>query len=279
MHILCLSTEIIIKILHNIDNDVDIKNLLITNKEFYKLYYFLFEIKFIERLKNKELKTLFSEYYEIKEINKKIYPYIKSYMFYNSINPFKNHDYFFICKLYLDELVGCPHLPTYGVIKFYLGPKIRENIFSAKVKYIKEIKKKITNIVIKKNRNYIIMNKKYSLPLSYMRELYTEKNFFMLSNDDNQVVRKNEKFCDKYLFGNQTYQHNNPIKIINQIPKQRSNDWMVILTLDPSYIFPTKEITGEMISFVIKKKYLEELSFNNVYAIYNNEQDPPSDSE
>lgn len=123
------------------------------------------------------------------------------------------------------------------------------------------------------------MNKKYSLPLSYMRDIYTEKNMLMLSNDDNNVVRKNEKFCDKYLFGNQTYQHNSPIKIINQIPKQRSNDWMVILTLDPSYIFPAREITGEMISFVIKKKDLVKLSFNNVYAIYNNEQYPPSDSE
>lgn len=63
-------------------------------------------------------------------------------MFYNSINPFKNDEYFFICKLYLDELIGCSLLPTYGVIKFYLGPKIRDNIFSTKVKYIKEIKKK-----------------------------------------------------------------------------------------------------------------------------------------
>ena len=80
----------IFKIINNIVyyiNDIDIKNFLICNKNLYNLFYGVFSYNFIERSNIRNLIKLTKEYYNMKEVNKKEFPYIKSYMFSNS---FKN---------------------------------------------------------------------------------------------------------------------------------------------------------------------------------------------
>lgn len=109
--------EIIIKIIYYLD-DIDIKNFLFCDKylhEFYNNFHLYKYLKY--NSKNNRFKK---EYYDMKIIDKNKYPYIKSYMFSNSLNIFEGTKYFFICKIYLDELSICNILPDTGSIKLYL---------------------------------------------------------------------------------------------------------------------------------------------------------------
>jgi hypothetical protein len=265
-----LPIEILSKIIYYINNDVDIKNFLTCNKSLYKVFSILFSYKVLEKSNIKNLIVLAKEYYDIKEVDKKTYPNVKSYMFSNS---FKNNGYFFICKIYLDELIGCKYLPSEGYIKIYLGSLIEDNIYSAKIKYKKCNKKPKNNYILKKGRKYILINKGYCLPFSHMRNLYIEKNLTILAINNDPIVDNNEKFSHKYLFGFQTYYENDPIQIINEIDNQKSNDWIAIATFNPNYIFQKKDISKEMITFIIKESDIKKLNFNNVFAIYNTKSD------
>lgn len=284
MNINKLPREIINKIIYYIDNDIDIINFLKCNKKTYSSYYL--SLYKINKSNLKNIIILTKEYYEFKNINKKEYPNIKSYMYNNSLNPFKKSNYVFICKIYLDELIECNFLPKKGVIKIYLGINKIYDIYPTQIIYLKDYEKQKINDkiqkkinVFKNQRKYFIINKSYSLPLSYMRMLYIDKNLTTLAFNNDPVIENNEKFSSKYLFGYQTYYEKDPIKIINDTP-QKSNDWTIFATFDPKYIFPKNEISKEMVSFIIRKKDLDFLNKSNVdklkintFAIYDNLND------
>lgn len=178
-----ISFEIILNISEYLGIN-DIINLTLVNKKLYKI----FNIVLIELYKNN---CLLKDYYDIIYVDKKTKNNfnVKSYMLFNQIKPFikeKQDKYLFICKIYLDEIKDCDHLPNEGSLKFYMGPKIDhtyvdengisikfKNIFKAKIVYKNETnynKKNIGNILY--NRKYIIIKKLKTLPLSYMRNLY-----------------------------------------------------------------------------------------------------------
>lgn len=266
--------EIIFKIIYYLNDDIDIKNLLFCDKHFYELYNYFHLYKYFKyNIKNNKFKK---EYHEIKIIDKKKYPHIKSYMFSNSLNIFKENKYFFICKIYLDELVECDYLPKSGTIKIYLGIEKEENIYPSKIIYNKNSKK--SKNYITNQRKYFVMNKFYCLPLSHMRHSYIESNFAKLFLDNDDVISNNEKFSDKYLFGYQTYYEEDPMKIISK--KNKKDEWVVFATFDPNIFFPSNRVSQEMVSFFITKKDLYKINdINtqklkiNTFAIYNDIRD------
>lgn len=252
----------------------DIINLKLVNKKFYNIFNFL--------IKKMEYIRLFHNYYDIKIIDKKDKKYYnpKSYMFSNSINIFKEDGYFFICKIYLDEIDYCNILPNKGYLKFFIGPKIRqkfkddnntsfyfENIYKGKIIYNKDVNVKKNYLKSLYNRKYIIIRNNKTLPLSYMKRLYEKKN----NNNKKDIY----KFSNNYLFGPSTYYINDPIdeiKTFNFCNNECYDDFILLATFDPKNIFYNKENTNEMISFLIRKKHLENLEFdNNVFVVYDNE--------
>lgn len=241
----------------------DAYNLSLMDKNTYILYDYYINNKY----KNKP--ELY-EYYNIRVINNETHKIFdtKSYMFFNSVNPFKNHNYFFICKIYLDEIYNCGYFPKIGYLKFYLGlNKKHGNIYDAKIIYKNKNTKKAKNKLLISGRKYIIISRLKTLPLSDMRELDIENNIDNLIENHDNIINRNEKFSNNYLFGPPTYYKSNPIDEIKLY--ENHDDWIVIATFDPSIIFPNNEITNEMISFVIRKKDLKEMNFSNVSVIYN----------
>lgn len=280
-----ISFEIILNISEYLGIN-DIINLTLVNKKLYKI----FNIVLIELYKNN---CLLKDYYDIIYVDKKTKNNfnVKSYMLFNQIKPFikeKQDKYLFICKIYLDEIKDCDHLPNEGSLKFYMGPKIDhtyvdengisikfKNIFKAKIVYKNETnynKKNIGNILY--NRKYIIIKKLKTLPLSYMRNLYFKNNI----NINNEEQDKNciYKFSNNYLFGPSTY-HNldydpvDEITLFDTINNNYYTEWILNATFNPSIVLPDNQITNEMISFVIRKKDLKECNFNDVFVIYENE--------
>lgn len=193
-------------------------------------------------------------------------------MFSNSLNIFRETKYFFICKIYLDELIDCDYLPKNGTIKIYLGIENEKNIYPSKIIYNKNTKKSKNYII--HQRKYFVMNKFYCLPLSCMRRTYIKSNLEKLVKDNDNVITNNEKFSDKYLFGYPTYYYEDPLKIISK--KNKNDEWVVFATFDPTIIFPSNRVSQEMISFFITKKDLYKINDVNTqklkintFAIYN----------
>lgn len=118
-----INTDILLKISSYLDVK-DIINLSLVSKNFY--YLFNYVLKNIYNKNN--IYNLLHDYYEIILISNENQKYFKtkSYMFFNSI--FKEDGYFFISKIYLDEVDYCEFLPYKGYLKFYIGEKINENI-------------------------------------------------------------------------------------------------------------------------------------------------------
>lgn len=261
--------EIIIKIIYYLD-DIDIKNFLFCDKylhEFYNNFHLYKYLKY--NSKNNRFKK---EYYDMKIIDKNKYPYIKSYMFSNSLNIFEGTKYFFICKIYLDELSICNILPDTGSIKLYLGINNEKNIYPAKIIYKKNVKKSKKYIIYQ--RKYFIINKDYCLPFSNMRCSYIKNNLSTLLQNNDDVILNNEKFSNKYLFGHQTYYEEDPMKIISR--KYKESEWILFATFDPEIIFPLNRVSKEMISFFISKNDLDKINDVNIkkikintFAIYN----------
>lgn len=248
-------------------------NLSLINKNAYIVYDYYINTKNINN-------PLLYEYYNIRIINNETQTFFKtkSYMFVNFINPFKNNNYFFICKIYLHEIYNCNYFPKNGYLKFYLGlNKLDTNIYSAKIIYKNKNTNGSKNKILTLNRKYILISRFKILPISDMRELYIKKNINnLIENHNNNIINRNEKFSNNYLFGPPTYFEYNPIDEIKRYEKQKFNkihdDWIVIATFDPNIILPNNEITNEMISFVIRKIHLNEMKFDNVYVVYNNDK-------
>lgn len=258
----------------------DIINFSLTNIRIKKICDY-----FINNYYNKNKFTSFmQDYHDIKIIDKNTKNIFntKSYMFYNSINPFKHNGYLFICKIYLDEIEYNDYLPKKGFLKFYLGNEIIQkikidldipsfyfnNIYNAKIIYNDIIEDKNRFKILCKNRKYIKIIKSKTFPLSYMRDLYIKKDII---NNEGEIY----KFSNNYLLGPSTYSEEDPIQEIISFKfynKEYEQDWMVLATFDPRNIFINNEVTDEMISFVIRKKDLKRKNFNNVFVIYNNKK-------
>lgn len=285
-----LNFDILIKVSEYLEIN-DIVNLSLTNKKFNYLFNYI-----LKRIYNKDnVCRLFQDYYDLIIIDnetKNIFNY-KSYMFLNSINILKENNYFFISKVYLNEISHCELLPESGYLKFYIGPKIKQkvkfenafpsmyfnNIYHAKLIYKnnnKEYKYKKIKDIIYKNRKYITIIKKKTLPLSYFRDIYIKNN---INEYDEEKVYP-YKFSNNYLFGPATYYESNPVDEITTFNYHNElyyNDYILLASFDPKYIFPY-DVTNEMISFVIRKSELQKIKnnnikkilFNNVYVVYNN---------
>lgn len=112
-------------ILHIIDflEIMDIVNLSLINRRFCYLCNHILNLRYKNNF-------WLEDYYEIIEIDKKIKKEfnIKSYMFNKFSNISKNNNYFFICKIYLEEIIYLYEIkkikfPEKGSLEFYLGPQ------------------------------------------------------------------------------------------------------------------------------------------------------------
>lgn len=261
----------VLKIIFDYLEFKDSYNLSLINKKSYVVYD--------DYINSKHQNPLLNEYYNLRIISNETRSFFntKSYMFHNSINIFRDK-YFFLCKIYLDEIYNCNYFPKdkKGYLKFYKGIyKLDKNIYSAKIEYKNKNIKEDKNLKFMYNRKYILISRFKTLPLSDIRELYIKKNIDnLIENHNNNILSRNEIFSKKYLFGPPTYFECNPIDEIKLYENKKYNkihdDWIVIATFDPDIILPNDEITNEMISFVIRKKHLKEMKFDKVYIIYNN---------
>lgn len=268
----------------------DIINLSLVSKNFYYIFYYV-----LKKIYNKNnIYDLLHDYYEIILISSENQKYFKnkSYMFFNSI--FEDDGYFFISKIYLNEIGNCDFLPNKGYLKFYIGENINEsikfknnnlpsflvdlykeyfnNIYYAKIVYKNKINNNNKNLIYR-NRKYISIRKNKTLDLSYVRDLYIN------SNNIKKEKKYPYKFSENYLFGPETYYEDKPIEILKKFLNynQKNNEELILIaTFDPKLIFPYNKITEEMISFFIMKSDLEKLKniktdkyvFTDVYVVY-----------
>lgn len=266
-----IPNEILIIIFDYLEYE-DSYNLSLINKTAYVIYDYYNN--------SKNMYPLFHEYHNLRIIDNETRSLFntRSYMFNNSINIFKDNKYFFLCKIYLDEIYNCNYFQNNknGYLKFYKGLyKLDKYIYSAKIEYKNKNREKEKKHKFIYNRKYILISRFKTLPLSDIREIYIKKNIDnLINNHNNDILSRNEIISNKYLFGPPTYFEINPINEIKNYENKKYNeihdDWIVIATFDPNIILPNDEITNEMISFVIRKKHLNEMNFDKVYIVYNN---------
>lgn len=267
MNIKNINNDIILHIIEYLEI-IDIVNLSLINRRFCYLCNYILKMRYKNNI-------LLEEYYEIIKIDKKTRKEfnIKSYMFGKFPNPFKNDDYFFICKIYLNEIIyldqinNFKYFPEKGYLEFYLGPPKNNNIYFSKIIYKNNDEKhknhKKYNFL--KFRKYIMVKNLKTFPISYMRELYIKENLDnIINNDDNNIIKRNERFSNNYFFGPPTFYEENPIDEIKLY--ENYDDWINIATFNP--IFLNNKFTNEMLTFVIRESDLKAHNFDHTFAIY-----------
>ena len=268
-----LPLEIVYKILDKVRNDIDKKNLISAIAETETDTILIDHIN--KMYKYKEILNIYIDVKIINQIDKK-YNNIKSYILSNNLLTL-NTNYFKVCKIYLTEIMSINILeiestvstfPKIGTIEIFIGQEIKSGIYTSKIiykKYTKNNKKRI------RNRKYVLFETKYAYPLSYMRNIYINKNWDNLLKNNNKVLNNNERFSNRYILGPTTYksQMYEPKNYLNlYFPDYNSEDedeWVLIYTMNSKDIFINP--SEEMISFFIKRKQLENMHMHEKITI------------